>query len=378
MTEIHNQNKSCCASKQSDCADKNETSNTHTHDDDHGHHTPSSKKKTDLIFTVSLLIIASGISVHLLFPSAPEWIHKFGHASTSILSDMWWGVALGIFIIGLMAKMPKEYFIALMGNGSKFSGLLRAVFGGLLLDLCCHGVLLVAAKLYERGVGLPQVITFLVASPWNSVSLTLVLASLIGIKWTIAYIAGSVVIALLTGVIFQILIKAGIIPDNPNKLDIPEDYKLGAQTFRHIKSIKLSPTGLRDVAFSGWKDGKMIVKWLLFGTVIAASSRTFIPHEIFSGWFGPTIIGLALTVVVATVIEICSEGSAPLASEFVTQANAPGNGFAFLMAGVATDYTEILVVRQFTGSWKIALLLPAITVPQVVFLAYIMNMATLP
>jgi len=75
----------------------------------------------------------------------------------------------------------------------------------------------------------------------------------------------------------------------------------------------------------------------------------------------------------ATVIEVCSEGSIPIASDFILRAGAPGNTFAFLMTGVATDYTEILALRETTKSWKIALFLPLVTVPQVVLIAVLMN-----
>ena len=44
------------------------------------------------------------------------------------------------------------------------------------------------------------------------------------------------------------------------------------------------------------------------------------------------------------------------------------------MAGVATDYTEIMVLRDLTGSWKIALFLPLITLPQVVLIGALMNL----
>lgn len=117
----------------------------------------------------------------------------------------------------------------------------------------------------------------------------------------------------------------------------------------------------------------MIIRWILFGAIAAAALRAFMPAHVFSEWFGPTVIGLLVTLVAATVIEICSEGSAPIAAEIVTGAHAPGNGFAFLMAGVATDYTEILVVREFTQSWKVALSLPLITVPQIILIGILMN-----
>jgi uncharacterized membrane protein YraQ (UPF0718 family) len=343
--------------------------------EEHTYYHSAPLKKFDFIYIFSISTILLTLACHFFLPTAPLWIHRFSYTVIEILATMWWGVALGIVMIGIMGKMPREYFIGMMGRDNSFSGLLRAVFGGVFLDLCCHGILLVAAKLYERGVSLAQVMTFLVASPWNSLSLTMVLVAMIGLKWTLIYILGSIVIALITGLAFQSLARNGYVPPNPNAADMPENFKLGAATMQQFKRIKFSKAGIWEILTSGWADGKMIIKWLLFGTIIAATSRTFIPHEVFADWFGPTLVGLFLTVCIAAIIEICSEGSAPIASEFVTQAGAPGNGFAFLMAGVATDYTEVLAVRQFTGSWKIALLLPLITVPQVVFFAWLMNMA---
>jgi uncharacterized membrane protein YraQ (UPF0718 family) len=57
----------------------------------------------------------------------------------------------------------------------------------------------------------------------------------------------------------------------------------------------------------------------------------------------------------------------------MNRANAPGNAFTFLMAGVATDYTEVMSIRDTTRSWKIALFLPLITVPQVMVVGFILN-----
>ena len=127
--------------------------------------------------------------------------------------------------------------------------------------------------------------------------------------------------------------------------------------------------------WEGLKDSRMIVRWLLLGVLLAATIRTFVPLESFQTYFGATLAGLAMTLVVATILEICSEGSTPIAADLVVRAQAPGNGFAFLMTGVATDYTEIMSLRETTGSWKVALFLPLITVPQVVLLSWIMNLA---
>ena len=56
-------------------------------------------------------------------------------------------------------------------------------------------------------------------------------------------------------------------------------------------------------------------------------------------------------------MEVCSEGSTPIAADLLTRAKAPGNSFAFLMTGVSTDYTEIMVLKDTTRSLKVALFL---------------------
>jgi hypothetical protein len=117
----------------------------------------------------------------------------------------------------------------------------------------------------------------------------------------------------------------------------------------------------------------MILRWIFFGIIIASLIRTFIPMDAFATYFGPTIAGLGLTLLVATILEVCSEGSVPVAGDILTRAAAPGNAFTFLMAGVATDYTEILALKETTRSWKASILLPMVTVPQVLIISYIMN-----
>ena len=117
----------------------------------------------------------------------------------------------------------------------------------------------------------------------------------------------------------------------------------------------------------------MVVRWLLFGILLAAILRAVLDPAQLGQFFGPTFVGLIVTVFVATVLEVCSEGSTPIAADILTRAQAPGNGFAFLMAGVATDYTEIMILQDTTKSWKLALLVPLITVPQVLIIAWLMN-----
>lgn len=339
----------------------------HEPGDDHAH---THKKDPDYLFWGSGAIILFGLIAMLLgIPVAGE----FGHHAWEFISTMWWGVLAGLFFVGLFSQVPKEYFTVILGRGDTTGGILRAAGAGLLLDLCSHGILMVGVKLYERGASLAQVMTFLIASPWNSISLTFILISLIGLKWTLVFILGSALIAITTGLIVQILVKREILPGNPNTVEVPENFNLIADAKSRLKDFRPNKDFFLNIGREGWADSKMVLRWLMFGVVLAGLLRTFVPMDDFANWFGPTTIGLLLTLVATTIIEVCSEGSSPIGADLVTRAAAPGNGFAFLMAGVATDYTEIMVLKNLTGSWRIALSLPLLTVPQVLLLGWIMN-----
>jgi uncharacterized membrane protein YraQ (UPF0718 family) len=99
---------------------------------------------------------------------------------------------------------------------------------------------------------------------------------------------------------------------------------------------------------------------------------SFVPSDIFHRFLGPTLVGLFMTLGMATVIEVCSQGTAPLAFTIYRQTGAFGNAFAFLMGGVITDVTEIGLVWKNLG-YRTALWMVAISLPQVLLLGWIFN-----
>lgn len=337
------------------------------------------KSRPDILLWSTIVLVSIGYFVDLLLSSQLTSLSvvagQLFAAIRDIMDSMWIGLGLGMLFVGLLGRVPREFVTSLLGKGDSFIGILRATFAGVLLDLCSHGILLVAMRLYQRGASLGQVMAFLIASPWNSLSLTVILIALIGWQLTILFIAGSMVIGIVSGMVFTVLVKQGKLPENPNTIELNE-FHAWPEAKKQLKAASFGLGWWQTMLWEGIKDSRMIVRWLLLGVLLAAAIRTFLPIEAFQTYFGATMIGLGMTILVATVLEICSEGSTPIAADLVTRASAPGNGFAFLMTGVATDYTEIMSLKETTGSWKVALFLPLITVPQVVLFASVMNLAS--
>jgi len=121
------------------------------------------------------------------------------------------------------------------------------------------------------------------------------------------------------------------------------------------------------------RESRMILRWIFLGIVLAAAIRALVPDHSFAAWFGPSLSGLLFTLLATTLIEVCTEGSSPIAADLLTRAHAAGNAFTFLMGGAATDYTAIMALRQATGSWKISLALPLLTLPQTLVISWLLN-----
>ena len=298
----------------------------------------------------------------------------FTHGVAELLSKMWWGLLLGIVAITALSHIPREIVMSALGTKPGIKGLLRAAGAGLLLDLCNHGILMVGAKLYERGASYGQLLTFLIASPWNSLSTTLVLIALIGLPWTLAFIVLSMFIALVSGLIADAMTARGKLPGNPNRIDLPDGMRPLHELRLLLKAARWDAPTILAALRKGLSESRMVLRWIFFGVVLAALIRAVVDEASFASWFAPTMAGLSLTLIAATLIEVCSEGSSPIAADLMTRAHAPGNSFTFLMAGAATDYTEIMVLKETTRSWKMALFLPAVTVPQVLLIGWMLNL----
>lgn len=351
------------------------------------HHTSANKegssccapkhRKDWLLIISSILIVAGYAAQYCTIPGLPDVVQEFNVNVFDLMNTMWWGVLLGILAVGALAGMPKELVMSVLGKGGTAGGILRAIAGGVLLDLCSHGILLVGMQLYKRGASLGQLMAFLIASPWNSLSLTLILWALVGIPWTLGILLLSLVVAFVSGIIFDTLVQNGVLPENPNAADLPDNISFSAEIQKYVASLSPSAGSSMKLLRSGLMESKMILRWIFFGVVLAAAIRATVPTDMFATVFGPTLLGLGATLLFATILEVCSEGSMPVAADFLLRAKAAGNMFGFLMTGISTDYTEIMALKETTGSWKISLFLPLVTLPQVVIIAYLLNQVQL-
>jgi uncharacterized membrane protein YraQ (UPF0718 family) len=326
----------------------------------------NTRKTLFMVLTAAVILIA---------PAFVDTLRPLGHHLAQYLKMIVPAVAVGLLIGGLIDRFVPHWYVERLMAGTQKRSIVRSVLIGFFMSACCHGVLAVAMELYRKGASTASVIAFLLASPWANLPLTVLLFGFFGAK-AFVFVGGALVIAFVTGVVFQGFEKMGWVESNPNRSGTAHTGPIVSDIGRRLGARRWTAANVaadaRAVLHGGLKLADMILWWVVLGAIAASLVGAFVPADWMRSYLGPDLKGLALTLVGASVLEVCSEGTAPLSFEIYRQTQAFGNALVFLMAGVATDYTEIGLIWQTIGR-RAAILLPLIAVPQIFLLGILAN-----
>ena len=322
---------------------------------------------------LAILVLALLCGLSYIFPL----LKPFKDSLLMYITKIWWALLLGFILGGIIDHfVPREYISHILAKPAKRT-IFYAAFLGFLMSACSHGILALTIAIHKKGASNPAVVAFLLASPWANLPITLMLIAFFGLAKALYIIFSALIIAITTGLIYQVLESKGIIETNKNTKLLSEDFSITADFRKKLSAYKFSVTqvliDLKGVYLGMKMLMNMVLWWILVGMGLASIIAAYMPPHIFHRYMGPTFLGMLATLALATIIEVCSEGTAPLAFEIYRQTSAVGNAFTFLMAGVVTDYTEIGLLWINVGK-RVAIFLPIITVPQVLLFGFIANL----
>jgi len=322
------------------------------------------------------LIVASLLTALLVLSYVVPFLVPFKKALLMYFGRIWWAILLGLALGGVIDYfVPRAYVSHILAKPGRKT-ILNSVMLGFFMSACSHGILALSIELHKKGASNPSVIAFLLASPWANLPLTIMLIGFFGIK-ALYIIFSALIIAVTTGFIYQFLESRNLIEKNTNTTEIDKGFSIASDLQRRFKSHKFTAGGLKSAVrgvFSGSLSlANMVLWWILIGMGLASLAAAYIPPAIFQNYMGPTVLGMIVTLALATVLEVCSEGTAPLAFEIFRQTAGLGNAFVFLMAGVVTDYTEIGLLWSNVGK-RVAIWLPIVAVPQVIVFGILANL----
>ena len=328
-----------------------------------------------LLVAITLILLIGPVVVG---ETSPDYIVEKGISILLGAGKYAW-LALGWIVVGVvlggmaMEFIPQNWFAQELG-GTGPKTILKATFMGSLIDVCSHGALAVGISLYKSGASVASTVTFLLATPWLGFMETLLLLGLLGWKITISVIVASLIAAFTIGNIIGFLERRGWIESHKTKIIIKK-VRIRTDAKKRFSAFDWSTLPSRIMA--GIKKGislfEMIAIWLVIGFLATGLVITFIKSEQIASLMGyASVSALPFTAFMATLIEVCSEGTVPLVAAFSDMGASIGAVFVFLMAGVASDLTELGVIADVIGKRAaIATFIVAITVS--IILGYMLN-----
>jgi uncharacterized membrane protein YraQ (UPF0718 family) len=282
----------------------------------------------------------------------------------TLTNDMAIYILLGVLFAGVLKQLIPQNFISSHLSKNSFSSVVKASLFGLPLPLCSCSVIPFATTLKKEGASKGSVLSFLISTPITGVDSILATYGFFGWVFTLYRVATSVVIALIAGILQNILENETTSEDSDIKNSCCN--KGGCSSNEANKnSEKFSLKKAFDYAiFDIFKD---FAKPLFWGLVAGALITTFIPEDLSSYLGENRFLSYILMLVVSVPLYICATASLPIAASLILSGVSPGAAFVLLSAGPATNSVTIGVVGKILGKRALFIYLGVISVLSLLF-----------
>lgn len=286
----------------------------------------------------------------------------------SILNEMSPYLLLGFFLSGLLhVYVPRNIFARFL-HRKGFRSVLGAATLGVPLPLCSCGVIPTSVSLKKEGVSDGAVTSFLVATPQTGLDSILATYSLLGLPFAIIRPIAAFVVAILSGTLVDLLgdvkndkidySKMKFTPKNSDAT--PCSCGCGCN---HTLNNNQKRGNFWDVLRYGYVElVQDFGKWLVIGLLVAAAITAFIPDSFFTFFKDYYFLNILLILLISAPMYICATGSIPIALSLILKGVTPGTAFVLLMAGPATNFASLIILRREIGMRKTVIYLLSIIV----------------
>ena len=270
-----------------------------------------------------------------------------------------WLIA-GLFFAGL-AKwvMPSDRLVRVMGTRG-WVQVVRATIVGAPLPLCSCGVLPAAIGLRREGLSKAGTASFLVATPQNGADSIALSYALLGPVFTVVRVVSSLISALSAGLLTLAASRVRSAPRGIGNTTVPlgvanqvQDCCADSQETHTESACCQEGRETRTSFVSGqrYAFGRFLLDiggWLAIGLVVAGVMNAWVDPGAVSAW-ASGIVAMLVIIAVSVPMYICAQASTPVAASMLAAGVSPGVVLVFLLAGPATNFASIAVVRKEIG-----------------------------
>lgn len=273
---------------------------------------------------------------------------------------------LGFLISGILhVYVPRSIYSRFL-HRKGFRSVLGAAALGVPLPLCSCGVIPTSVSLKKEGASAGAVTSFLVATPQTGVDSILATYSLLGLPFAIIRPVAAFAVAIFCGTMVDIFgdkktkqIDYSKMKFSPTNNDT-QPCSCGCGHTHTLNDDK-KRGNFWDALRYGYIDLMQdFGKWLVIGLLFAAAITAFVPNSLFTMFKDHYILNILLILLISAPMYICATGSIPIALSLMLKGVTPGAAFVLLMAGPATNFASLIILRREIGARKTAIYLLSI------------------
>lgn len=266
----------------------------------------------------------------------------------NIINQMAPYLLFGFLIAGILSQIIPTSWVQRHLSGKGYAPIVKSAMIGVPLPLCSCGVIPVMASFRKQGANVPAMLSFILSTPQTGVDSILATYALLGLTMAIYRPFIALITGLLGGIVYYWISKREV-EQEANELN--ERIENSKNNEKHIVlSKEVLINKLIEVFHYGFITlPREIARPLVIGIIITSAITTFIPPGIITKFLGSNILQIFAAILVGIPIYVCATASIPIALSLVYLGASPGSALAFLIAGPATNFATIAVVKQLLG-----------------------------
>jgi hypothetical protein len=275
--------------------------------------------------------------------------HAIGHALRITGSMTWqitWSLILGFTLSAIIEALVKKSTIAGLLPDDRPSSLATATGLGAASSSCFYAAVALARSLFRKGADFTAAMAFQFASTNLVIELGLILALLLGWRFTLAEFVGGPFMIVLLALLFRRLLSRRLRDEAREQADkalagsmeghAAMDMAVGGSGsfWRRLAS----PEGFTSVSHNFVMEWAAVLRDIVIGLVIAGAAAAWIPDSFWQSLFftghplAAKIWGPLIGPVVAVLAFVCSIGNVPLAAVLWNGGISFGGVVSFIFA----------------------------------------------
>lgn len=341
--------------------------------------TPTSEKRQSGVGVLLIMVAVAAFIGYLIlripgvFDVVMPYVRAFALVVVSILLEAIPFVLLGAFIASLIHIFVSEAWLAGIIPKNRWLGLLIASFMGFVFPVCECAIVPIMRRLVKKGMPLHIALTFMLAVP---------IVNPVVLMSTYYAFSGSVEMVLLRGGL-GVIAAIGIGHIGGRLSDRVPALKEARPVFAEQAFVMATPAQakrgkwqqLGDVLAHTAGEFYDVGRFLIAGAMLSALMQVFVPKHVLLAIGGSGIGSIAVMMLLAFVLSLCSEADAFIARTFAGQFTT-GAIVGFLILGPMLDIKNTLMLAGTFKPKYLALFMLTITLV-CGLLAYGVNLAGL-